>query len=405
LLVVGGLALVLMSLAAFSQRHLLSGLQLSDTHTRTAKAFEAAQAGIDWALVRLNHRGAVDAHCRPSSSPEAPSFADRLLQPRSTSPVGGAPPLPRAGARCVASAEPWPCECGPPGRTVDTPPATRQGAEPAHFNVQLLSSAHGNPDRLQLVSYGCQGSTPPCHDDNAASSNSNREAVSRLQVTLARMPALAQAPVAALTVRGALTLGGSPWRIDNEQGLAVHTGGAVSATALTARGAPGSPASSAQWHDASLGQQPADVAFASMLRVPRATWPQLPSVRRVACRSACDSALREAMAPDAVATLLWLDGGLHVDRPLTLGTPARPVVLVSDGPVVLRASLVVHGMVYALSPDWSAVAGSVVHGAVVAEGSLRGQGVQQVRYDSAVLSRLQTEDGTWLRVAGSWKDF
>jgi hypothetical protein len=58
------------------------------------------------------------------------------------------------------------------------------------------------------------------------------------------------------------------------------------------------------------------------------------------------------------------------------------------------------------SVDWSRGPGTtVIRGALISEGNIAAGGAQTVIYDAALLNRLHTRVGTYLRVPGGWRDF
>ena len=418
----GALAFALLLMAAFAQRNLVSGLQISTSRYHAAQAFEAAEAGLEWTLSRLNSGSRLDAACRVSDSPRALAFGERVLapadedgalRPRSN---GDGPPR----SHCSGQAGVWSCACpgepgGGAGQEGPAPGSPGAGdtsaAQEVHFSTWLLPGER--PGLLRLLSAGCSGGGSPCHASLGeasasppATSPSRPDASAQLQVALARLPALASEPLAALSVQGNLELGTHPWVLQHEGGATLHAGGEVLASRLVLQGPPGTPpAATARTGDTTLGGLSPDVLFAGLFRLNKPAWPQQPTVRRITCHEACDSRLADTLGPGPDHPLVWLDGGLHLNHPTTLGTPERPVLLIADGPVRLDAAVVIHGLVYGTAPDWSAAEGASIRGAVVQEGPLRGSGSLHIRHDATVLERLHTQYGTWARVAGSWRDF
>jgi hypothetical protein len=125
---------------------------------------------------------------------------------------------------------------------------------------------------------------------------------------------------------------------------------------------------------------------------------------------------------------LWVDGNLTVDANIgslpagpaasdpTTQTfaasevaPTGPVVLIVNGNLTLTSGAVV-GLVYHRAttgaPDWNLGLGNAtIRGALVTEGNILGAGAQTVTYDAALLNRLQTRVGAYVRVPGAWRDF
>lgn len=397
------LMLVLWLAVAASQRGLVFSQRSSTNQYRAAQAFDAAEAGLDWAIAQLNSGTPIDANCRAGAD-TGPSFIDRYLELPTDDAHLADGPMPRRDpaalqAACVKVAGTWSCSCPTSGTPMLPTPADADGPT-VSFVVQF--EAGTTPGVVQLVSRGCSGGAPLC----AASGSEPPEARTQLQVAIARLPGLDSEPAAALTVRGAMqasTALAVTHQNPASSGITVHAGGEIDAPLLTLTTVPGAPGwASVIDHDPALTALSGPGFFASVFRMDKQLWKAQPMVRQLRCSSACDRALTEAQASHR---LLWLDGGLHLDTPITLGTPERPVLLVVDGPVQLNAAAVIHGVVYGTSAEWADHAGTQVHGAVLIEGELRADGVTQVRHDAAALKRLHHRTGTFARVAGSWRDF
>ena len=83
----GGAALIVtlllflaMALAAFAlNRHLVFEQRSAANQARATQAFEAAEAGLEWAQAQLNSTQRIGPDCRPSTDAAASSFRARLL--------------------------------------------------------------------------------------------------------------------------------------------------------------------------------------------------------------------------------------------------------------------------------------------------------------------------------------
>lgn len=379
---------------------LLTEQRLSGNHLRSQAAFQAAEAGVDWMLGRLNAGDPVNGRCEVQSSAALPSFREQHAGWPDAQGAWAPPGLP---VTCTGEGAGWACSCGTPAAGQPPSADTSAATSSATFTVRLHPGAR--PDLLQLESVGCSNRAPPC-----ISAAGQADARARVAVSVGHLPALAHLPAAALTVHGDLHLGAAPWVLQRSHpaqgGMVLHTGGTVTADRLSLRGPPGAPAASTVvTSDPALRTEDNGHAFSRLFRMDAAAWQALPTVRRVDCASTCDSALHDAVGPGGHHTMLWLSGGLHVAGPLELGSPTRPVLIVADGPVLLAGPVVVHGLIYTTSPRWHAPAGAEVIGAVVAEGALNGAGITHIRHDAQLLQILHERTGTFLRVPGSWKDF
>lgn len=432
-------AFLLALIAAFAHANLLVAQRLAARELQSARAGEAAEAGLDWALARLNAPQPLDARCEPTGAAAGHRFRDTHA---------GAPPDPGASAAdphwpspspalqpaCRVHDGAWQCAC-PGGDLAALDPIPGNDVSPG-FRIRL--APHPAPGIMSLTVQGCSHADDDClaadpiaeafpgpgaapggdPDQSVPPSpapspllNRTPEARAHRALLLAHLPALAHPPTAALTVHGGLTLGAARWELaaaaPPQGGLALHTGGPVHAPALLVRPAPGtSTAATRRQSDATLMAPRPAHRFAQRMRLGHAEWQALPTVRRIDCHAACDTSLSNATAPAEGFQMIWLEGGLHLSRAATLGTPEQPLLLVSNGPVELLAPVRVHGLVYTTGSTWRDEAGAEVVGAVVAEGSLHGlgAGTTQVRHDPATLARLAGV-GTFVRVPGSWKDF
>ena len=85
----GGAALIVtlllflaMALAAFAlNRHLVFEQRSAANQARATQAFEAAEAGLEWAQAQLNSTQRIGADCRPSTDAAASSFRAASIRP------------------------------------------------------------------------------------------------------------------------------------------------------------------------------------------------------------------------------------------------------------------------------------------------------------------------------------
>lgn len=400
LALVGLLVLSALLAAAFTHRNLLFEHGSTANHHRAAQASEAADAGLDWALAHLNSPAPLDDDCRLTGAGQGTLFAERFLagpdaQGRWSVREQASTRRPLQ-ASCTASGAGFDCRCAPDADDgIDT--GTRQ-----RFSIHFETSPAA--EQVHLRSSGCSGTASDC-----AAAAGGAAARAHARVTLARLPALAAVPAAALTVRGALSLPDAPFELSHRTsasgGLTLRSGGAIDAPRLLLHSVPGAPAwASVVDRDASLSRLDSAAFFDSLFRMSASQWRQQPDVRHVACATACDEALVQALA-DGTHPRLWLHGGLHLASTHTLGSARAPVLLVVDGPVRFDAAVRIHGLVHGRAASWIDHAGAQVHGAVTLETDLAGRGASRIAHDAAILSRLRARSGTWARVPGSWRDF
>ena len=450
LIVVMLLFFIISMVAAYTSRNLIFEQRTSANQYRTTQAFEASEAGLEWALAQLN-AGRITNTCTPSTDDAAAthqSFAQRYLAvdavsgvitPRAASSGGAVQP------RCVfdsSSGTPanwtWNCACPvPDAATAGLTAPGGTGPAPA-FALRLrqtLQVVGARTDLVQLEAISCTRLDNACltfpltaTDDRGGSG----DGVAATNVVLALRGALTRPPAGALTVAGTLAdlPGGATLMLNNQEatasGLTLHTAAAVPAsgpvpTGVTPRGLPGTPpASTTQWADSSLAPASASLAsavlstqdrrFAQFFGVRPATYFGQPGMAEVDCSAGCAAAdinLALLRNPGRAIRVLGA-GALLIDA--NIGTAAVPALLIVEGDVTFAANVTLVGMIYGRKPNWSwTVNGAAtIVGAAVAEDNLTlagASGAMAISYDKPTLTALRVSYGTFVRVPGSWKDF
>nr|MDQ2736884.1 hypothetical protein [Pseudomonadota bacterium] len=201
---------------------------------RSTQAFEAAEAGLEWTLARLNDDTRLGDDCLPSEAVSAVSFRDRHLRydvtlgalaPATWNDAGTPKPLQVA---CFHDDSGWRCNCPASGAIALATPLGTSTA-PA-FVVELSPGA--SPGLVVAVATGCMSGTAIC----AATSDAAHKAAARIEVAFGLVPAVRVAPAAALTARGDVDAGDAALGLQNrdadEGGVAVDAGGHVAGNAL-----------------------------------------------------------------------------------------------------------------------------------------------------------------------------
>lgn len=395
---------------AFAQRDIAAEEQRSADDYRAAQAFEAAEAGLEWALARVDDPTRIDAQCRPSGDVTARSWRERMLHvaapagnlaPATWSDAGVATPLRSA---CARDASGWHCSCpsdGPAG----LPPLEGPATAPA-FTVELATGPRAG--LVRVIARGC--TRFDASEGCATSASTGREASARHEAMWAWVPVLRSLPAAALTVRGDVLAGAAALGVGNADrasaGLALHAGGRIDASALRLLAPTGSAlGASIASGDVELAALSANRFFARRFGMEPEAWSRQPGVARLACTVDCAAAV--AAAIDAGRRRIFVDGDLELAGPLQIGSDAEPVALVASGAIRLSADVVIAGVVYGASLDWSdARAGSAgIRGAALVGGDYRGDGAPDLVHDDAVLTSLKAREGSFVRINGSWKDF
>jgi hypothetical protein len=392
---------------AAANRNVLVEARTSANQYRSTQAFEAAEAGLEWALAGLNDDTRLGDDCLPNGTASAASFRDRHLRfdvalaslvPVTWNDGGTAKPL---QAACVRADTGWSCSC--PASGVPSLPASGSAETAPAFTVALLPGA--KPGLVVAVASGCTDSAALC----AATSNQSHEAAARIEVALGLVSALRTAPTAALTARGNVDAGNAALGLGNADaasgGTAVDAGGHVAGSNLRFSAAAGSTldASIVSGDPALAGLGDARF-FKRWFGMDKPAWARQPAVQRIICAADCGAVVKAAAAQGA--RLISVDGDLSIDGPAELGTAEQPVIIVASGALRLGGAITMNGLVFAAAIDWhDAAAGAFVRGAAVTKGDYGGNAAGDFIHDAAVLTRLHAGSGSFARVDGSWKDF
>ncbi len=390
----------------FVNRNLVFEQRSSVNQYRSSQAFEAAEAGLEWALVRLNNAQPLDADCQPSADAASSSFRTRFLvtddsgtiAPVTWNHAGVATPLQPS---CVRFGAGWSCSCPAHGLPTLTPAADTAPA--AAFMLQFLPTPKAGVVRVRAI--GCTSLAGACLPGSATIA----DATARADITLGLFAALRTPPAAALTARGAVRIGTASMGVHNPAtGISIHAGEVIDASAVRLGGAAGAgPSGTLAANDTALAALSTDRFFASYFGVDKATWRSQVAVTRIACGgSDCGRALAAAVAAASDNALIWVDGDLTLNGPLTLGSPQRPVLIVASGAAHVDGALALSGVIYSATMRWDGAGSSaLVRGAVIVEGDHQGHAAPEIVYDSAVIAVLSRRLGSFARVSGSWRDF
>ena len=438
LIVVMLLFFIISMVAAYTSRNLIFEQRTSANQYRSTQAFEAAEAGLEWAIAQLN-AGRISNAC--ASSTDVPSaanesFAQRYLRVDSATGVITLRPVNAAKAttvqaKCVFDSR-WRCACPVADDSASTALGAAGGAGPAPaFTVRFVSDDSDQvglrTDLIQLESNACTRLADSCVRFSTGTSDdrgSSGDGVASTSVLLALRGAVTRPPSGVLTVAGTLAdlPGGATLLLSNQEatasGLTLHTGGSnVPAVGLTLRGMPGTPpASTWQSNDASLAPAAAggfttqDRRFAQFFGVRPAAYFGQPGMVTIDGSAGCAAAnVNEALRRNPGRAIRIQCTPLLIDA--DIGTAAAPVLLIVEGDVTFSAGVTAVGLIYGhIEPDWSWTVNGAANivGAVVAESNLTlagASGAMVISYDKPTLTALRVSYGTFVRVPGSWKDF
>ncbi|MCK6419633.1 MAG: hypothetical protein L6Q73_01810 [Aquabacterium sp.] len=404
--------------AVYNNRQVLAEQRAAAHSARAAQAMAAAEAGIDWVVAQANG-DTIDSSCRPDAA--SPSgFRDRYLRIDDEGRIGFATwPTGTGEGRpdpsCVLTDRGWTCSCPSAAMAtlvgaVDDAPSTFRvrlgaaggaGAGPYPGTVGLTVRACSEP--IQGLDPGDFDAPDACHRADGAAARVDAQAT--VEVTLGLLSALPVAPAAALTIGADVHIAPAATmhviNSDPTTGLTVHSGGAISGALATV--GPAGSAGATRTADAELAAAAgaADGLIERYLGLPWAMYSAQPAARRLECRpcSARDVLLAWQRTPGGV---LWIDGDLILDDAVTLGTHDRPLMLVVRGNLEIAAPLAVQGAALTTGAlRWRAAGASWQGALVAAQMDVTADAV--VVRDAAVVRRIRTTVGSFVRVPGSWR--
>ncbi len=380
----------------YSHRALLFEQRASASQVRAVQAQEAAQAGIDWAVSRLNDTRAVDSRCLPTpQSPDtAPATARARWERSLTSAVAWQPACVQRQGDPV-----WHCHCPDSGAGKV---AMSVATDAPSFAVTLQAGARAG--LWALTAEGCSHPGPDCGADTAAEPDGRY----RVSTVLAALGQVVQPPLAALTSVGQVVLSDGARVVNTDVasgGTTVHSGAAVTLQAQArVFGPPGQPASAGIVANDPPLAAGVEALWRHLFGLDVATLRTLPVWQTVACAGGCtgsdlDNALRLG------ARAIWLEGDLALAQG-RWGTAEAPLLLAVHGRLRIGTDTVLQGLVVAEDVEIHPPAGprSLLRGALVSLSTTSLSGTFDLVRDSTVLGRAASLGSVLAPVPGSWFD-
>jgi hypothetical protein len=417
---------VITLVAAYTSRNLLFEQRTSANQYRATLAFETADAGIEWAIARLNE-GRMNDDCTELTpgtavaSPPQPSFRERYLSINTTTGVITAPDK---LAGCVFNGTNWVCHCPDSGNPAPTVVTTGNGPFPAFWVKFRSNLVGGRPGVVRIQVNACTRNDAACL--NFAREAQSGDGLASVWTMVALRSALPSAPAAALTVRGTFARDtDSDPTVTNEDpasgGITIHGGGGVDVSGFASRltSIPGTPAlrsviendPALQLPNLTIGYTtPANDGRERMFNSVFGTWTTTyfaqPGVAVLDCAGGCDAGDVNAVVERHPGHAIRVGGGGTLAIDANIGTALAPVLLIVDGNVQFTGTPTLYGVVYSRSANWDLRGDGTIRGAAIAERNFEfADDDPTIIYNRDVILRLQHLNGSFVRVAGSWRDF
>jgi hypothetical protein len=385
---------------AFTNRSLIFEQRTSANQYRYTKAFEAAEAGLEWAIANINNASKIDNACVANAG--GVFFKARFT------PLVNAYVTPNAAVTpaCVISGGTYTCTCDAAAS------GAPNGSGPA-FKV-TFTPFPTQPGVVRVTVDGCTSSEGLCNP----AAGGTPDGYAKVTALLGVLPALSTIPASTITAKSNVNWQGAGSGVGvvntdpTTNGITINAGGSIlpgNARITTIPGSP--PLSSVIENDQSLATIGAESMFVTFFGMTKADFKAL--ALNVTCPTNCTNTLDAAVASFGSSTpIIWVEGPMNIQSGTPIGSTANPVLLVINGDIEFGGNVQVTGLVYATSttgtpPVWNITGGGsqFLRGAAVSEGSFIGNGTPDYYFDASVLTALTTVPGAFTKIPGSWKDY
>ena len=408
----------------FANRSFIFEQKTSANQVRSTRAFEAAEAGLEWAVGKLNDPSVLDAvaSCAPATASFVTkvSFRDRYIAPTARSgstPAGFYPPANSRAGCSVSDTGVLSCSCSAPGTwpTLGTSTDSRF--------VARFAAVVGDVNAVEIVVNGCTSSDAACD----GSVTSTADALAEVRALIKVVPTLSQSPQAALVTGSATIAGGALSIVNTDQasnGIAIDAGTSITGgSAVSVQSLPGTPPSAAMLdydyalQDLTNADLTGDLFFQSFFGKSFANYKADPMTKVVsgcgndtACGTVISGFINQGF------TQFWVDSDAtftngNLPASGTLGTAAKPVFIASSGNLALKSNLTAYGFLYAATAtadenyDYAGSGSGTLFGAIASRGDFnKGTGTLNIVYDPSVFGTGGAPSGLIVKVPGSWRD-
>lgn len=423
-------------IAFFANRTMIFEQRTSANQYRSTKAFELADAGLEWAVARLNDDLTLAANsCTPAVGAANVSFRDRYINPQkadATHPVGWFSVVAGAIPGCVVDPVAGALTCACPSAGV----ATLASPTQPRFRVQFNPTSDFTA--VEIVSRGCTGGDP-CEPSQAVAGGTDATAVARLLVKV--RPVFANGPNAGLISGSTTVISGSLNVVNTEtpgNGITINTGSNVDlsgsgVSVKTISGTP--PPASILDNDPSLlkltnADASGELFFASFfgegftdyknnLKTKVITAGAANNAANLTCNGAIDCGAAVSYWVDRGFTQFWVGPDVTFNSSNmptkfggTLGDIDHPIALATPGQLTTTGGIVAYGIFYAATASavddltLSGGGSSTIVGSLISRGDFArtGNGNISIVYKSSIFGGPGKPTGILVPVPGSWRD-
>ena len=426
--------------AFFSNRTMIFEQRTSTNQVRSTKGFEVADAGIEWAIARLNDDLTLaNASCTAASGTGLLSFRERYIRPMpadATHATGWFDPITTVYPGCEIDPSNGNLSCGCPAAGAATLAATTQPRFRVQFNpVTVANNPTADIQAVEIISRGCTAGDPCDPSQPATSSDS-----STIVRTLVKLrPTFPNVPGAGMIAGSSTLIGGSVNVINTDtesNGITINTGSTVeiNANGFTVQSLPGTaPGQSILDNDPSLLKLTnADAtgelffssflgqgfdAYKSELGTKILTMGATDNYANGACSSASNCARAVSYWVDRGVTKFWVDGSADFgsstmpSNTSTLGTADKAVAVVTSGNLSFGSGVRAYGIFYAATAtvNTDATLGNgnpTIIGSFISRGDIskQGSGNLTVAYNGNLFGPRGGPTGILVPLPGSWRD-
>ena len=397
--------LILMSMIAFfANRTVLFERKTAANQYRSSKAIEAAEAGIEWAQANLNSMRRINAACATSAVNTDTSFRDRYMDPDTNGSY--AEPFSTATPICTFTGGAWSCSCPAPAAAPAVAACTSpQGCPTFRLGFQQVA---GDATMVRVTAVGCTNSQLPCVPGATTAADGTATVVQTMKI----LSGLATLPGAAITAKGYVDFGANAITATNTDpgtnGVTINAGSNITGfiNTSTIQTLPGTPVGASLIpNDTSLSSLSDDQMFKTYFGVTKDEFRNASTTTVVNCNGVCNTPILDAIA--AGARSIWVEGDMTLNANNVFGSATRPIMLVTNGNIEVRGTMIIYGVVYCQNSTWDNTGGgnAQIIGAAISEGNFTATGTPDPTYDPAVLRRLRETTGDFAKLPGGWRDF